>query len=177
MPPALFTRSAHHSVARSPAVPTGAAMPARMATTPSFTGSPWACAGGTSRRSPADAAAAVSPRNSRREVFIASSLLHEPEVFARELRARDQALELLEGDPARHREEAAVRHRGEALDGDGLRAERQPLGDILRRLHVEGLHVDDAAGHVAVDADLLPVLDLGHLAVRVLEHELLALRV
>jgi len=39
MPPDLLTRSAHHSVPRSPAVPTGAAMPARMARTPIFTGS------------------------------------------------------------------------------------------------------------------------------------------
>ena len=39
MPPALFTRSAHHAVPRSPAVPTGAAMPARIASMPIFTGS------------------------------------------------------------------------------------------------------------------------------------------
>src|SRR5205823_2569249 len=40
IPPALFTRSSHHSVERSPAAPTGAAMPARIVSTPIFTGPP-----------------------------------------------------------------------------------------------------------------------------------------
>ena len=39
MPPALFTRSAHHSPPRWPAAPTGAATPARIGMTPIFTGS------------------------------------------------------------------------------------------------------------------------------------------
>src|SRR5437016_4216237 len=43
IPPALFTRSSHHSVERSPAAPTGAAIPARIVSTPIFTGPP-ACA-------------------------------------------------------------------------------------------------------------------------------------
>jgi len=71
MPPALLTRSAHHSVPRSPAVPTGAAMPARMATTPILTGSvgtPFlACARATAGADTAPAAAAppTKVRNSR----------------------------------------------------------------------------------------------------------------
>src|SRR5438045_9415542 len=58
MPPALFTRSAHHSVPRSPAVPTGAAMPARIATIPIFTSG--ACARASSGKPPMFAAALLA---------------------------------------------------------------------------------------------------------------------
>src|SRR5437016_1916088 len=57
MPPALLTRSAHHSVPRSPAVPTGAAMPARIARMPIFTSG--ACARATSGNPPIALAAAT----------------------------------------------------------------------------------------------------------------------
>ena len=75
MPPALFTRSAHHAVPRSPAMPTGAAMPARMAITPIFTGSlgtpflAWARATAGDTTAPA-AAAPAAFRNSRLLVVI-----------------------------------------------------------------------------------------------------------
>src|SRR4051812_8943659 len=70
MPPALFTRSAHHSVPRSPAAPTGAAMPARMAMTPIFTSG--ACARATSGKPPIVLTAVTAPapfRNPRLLVF------------------------------------------------------------------------------------------------------------
>src|SRR6266542_4966749 len=89
-------------------------------------------------------------------------------------RSCPQTLELLEGHPARHREEAAVGHQREALGGDGRETETDALRHVLGRLHVEGLHVDHPARHLAVDADLLPHVDLGHLAVGVLEDELVA---
>ena len=82
MPPARLTRSAHHSVPRSPAVPTGAAMPARMATTPILTGSVgtpfFACARATAGADTAPAAAAppTMVRNSRLVVAV-GSLCHE----------------------------------------------------------------------------------------------------
>src|SRR5438876_8909714 len=74
MPPALFTRSAHHSVPRSPAVPTGAAMPARIATMPIFTS--LACARAISGKPPTLAAApvAATPFRNVRLVFMRSSL-------------------------------------------------------------------------------------------------------
>src|SRR5438093_7843983 len=71
MPPDLLTRSVHHSVPRSPAVPTGAAMPARMAMMPIFTGSEGtpgrACARATAGNpsAPTAAAAPAVLRNSR----------------------------------------------------------------------------------------------------------------
>src|SRR5438045_2992813 len=58
MPPALFTRSAHHSVPRSPAAPTGAAIPARIATIPIFTSG--ACARASSGKPPMFAAALLA---------------------------------------------------------------------------------------------------------------------
>src|SRR5881409_1548884 len=76
IPPALFTRSSHHSVERSPAAPTGAAMPARIVSTPIFTGPP-ACAntGAASCRTVAAAAPApMSLSKLRRVVLMASSL-------------------------------------------------------------------------------------------------------
>src|SRR5881398_205293 len=76
IPPALFTRSSHHSVERSPAAPTGAAIPARIVSTPIFTGPP-ACAntGAASRRTVAAAAPApMSLSKLRRVVLMASSL-------------------------------------------------------------------------------------------------------
>src|SRR5438445_4454418 len=191
IPPDLFTRSAHHSVARRPAAPTGAATPTRIVRTPILTGPvAWADADGTASRVAAatPAPALMSFRNRRREVSwrvivrllrswprrnIVGARLGQPQPPARETGAGDEALELLEGDPARHREEAAIGHGRQALDRNELGAELQTLGDVLRALHVERLHVHDAAGHVAVDADLFPVLDLRHLAVGVLEHELL----
>ena len=57
------------------------------------------------------------------------------------------------------------------------RATPDPLRHILGSLHVEGLDVNHPAGHFPVHRDLLPHLDLRHLAVGVLEDELLALRV
>src|SRR5207249_6810084 len=63
----------------------------------------------------------------------------EPELLSGELRPGDEALELLERDPARHWKEAAVRDRRETLDGNVLGAERETLGNVLRRLHVERL--------------------------------------
>src|SRR5215472_9087660 len=81
MPPDLFTRSAHHSVPRRPAAPTGAAMPARMASTPIFTGSEGtplrACARATAGN-PAAAAVAAAPAplmNARRSMFMPSSVI------------------------------------------------------------------------------------------------------
>src|SRR5262249_27468957 len=62
----------------------------------------------------------------------------------------------------------------EPFGGDGRETEAHALGDVFRRLHVERFHVDDATRHLAVHADLLPHLDLGHLAIGVLEHELIA---
>src|SRR5262249_13584548 len=85
MPPALFTRSAHHSVDRNPAAPTGAAMPARMASTPSFTG-PAVCAkAGTAPRRAA-AAPPITARNCRRVVVIVDlpSQQREGRIIARE---------------------------------------------------------------------------------------------
>src|SRR5947209_3078354 len=76
IPPALFTRSSHHSVERSPAAPTGAAIPARIVSTPIFTGPP-ACAntGAASCRTVAAAAPApMSLSKLRRVVLMASSL-------------------------------------------------------------------------------------------------------
>src|SRR5262249_50888541 len=119
MPPALFTRSVHHSVARSPAAPTGAAMPARMASTPILTGSDGtpglACARAIAGRPIAPAAAAPPAvfRNSRLVVAISSpsSLRVGPrtlELLPRQRHPCREPLELLEGDPAWHREEAAV---------------------------------------------------------------------
>src|SRR5262249_26056284 len=64
MPPALFTRSAHHSVPRRPAAPTGAAMPARMARTPILTGSagtPGRGCADPARGAPTTPAAAAAP--------------------------------------------------------------------------------------------------------------------
>src|SRR5512144_429197 len=185
MPPALLTRSTHHSVPRRPAVPTGAAMPARMASTPILTGSDgtpglaWARATAGKPTAPTVAAAPATFRKSRLVVAIAFPLVVESrwlaaEPLARERHARREALELLECDPARHREEAAVRDQREPLDRDVLETERHPVRDVLGSLHVEALHVNHPAGDVAVDADLLPHLDLGHLPVGVLEHELVA---
>src|SRR5262245_66029640 len=85
MPPDLFTRSAHHSVPRSPAVPTGAAMPARMARTPIFTGSEgtpfFACARATAGNPIAAAATADAPApltNSRRFMLEPPALVDDP---------------------------------------------------------------------------------------------------
>src|SRR3989442_13296025 len=62
MPPDLLVRSVHHSVPRSPAAPTGAAMPARMARMPILTGSDGtadsACPRATAGKPTAPAAAA-----------------------------------------------------------------------------------------------------------------------
>ncbi len=83
MPPALFTRSAHHSVPRRPAAPTGAAMPARMARTPIFTGSDgtpgraWAPATAGKPTAPAAAAVPATLRKSRLLVAILTSLVIE----------------------------------------------------------------------------------------------------
>src|SRR3989442_4723952 len=76
IPPALFTRSSHHSVERSPAGPTGAATPAGIVSPPSFAGL-LACAntGAASCRTVAAAAPApMSLRKLRRVVLMASSL-------------------------------------------------------------------------------------------------------
>src|SRR3989304_4332783 len=78
-------------------------------------------------------------------------------------------------EPPRDGEEAAVGNGRELLDGDILRANPEALRHIFRRLHVEGLDVHHPAGDLAVRPDLLPQLDLGHLPVRVLEDELMAL--
>ena len=78
MPPALLTRSTHHSVPRSPAWPTGAAMPARMARTPTLTGSDgtpglaWPRATAGKPTAPTVAAAPATFRNSRLVVAISS---------------------------------------------------------------------------------------------------------
>src|SRR5262245_46820344 len=136
MPPALFTRSAHQTVPRSPAAPTGAAMPARMVSSPIFTGSAgtpfraWARA--AAGRAAAAAAAPAMVRNSRLLVVMGVLLLSSAIRFcssdaidwsagqgpACERRARREPLELLRGDPARHREEAAVGHERQPLGGD-----------------------------------------------------------
>src|SRR5712692_6314929 len=96
------------------------------------------------------------------------------QLAAGELRPGDQTLELLGGEPAGDREEAAVGNRGELVDGDVFRAEREALGHVLRRFQIKRLHVDHPARDLAVDADVFPVLDLGHLAAGVLEDELIA---
>src|SRR5262245_40672400 len=188
MPPALFTRSAHHSVPRSPAAPTGAAMPARIAITPIFTGSvgtpgrAWARAG----RGAATAAAAPAPmvvRKSRLVVAMRCSFVFEglvtalalgpvprssaAEPGARELCAGGEAPELLRGHPARHREEPAVRHERELVGRNRAQALPRAVRDVLGSLHVKALHVNHAARHLAVHAHVAPHLDLGHLAVRV----------
>src|SRR4030095_15324299 len=57
------------------------------------------------------------------------TILHswgQSQPLAREPRARDEALELLERDPAGDRKEAAVGDRREALDRNGVRAELEP---------------------------------------------------
>src|SRR5262249_37932677 len=81
MPPDLFTRSAHHSVPRNPAVPTGAAMPARMARMPILTGSEgtpfFACARATVGNDGAASTAGEAPAplmNARRRMFMHSSV-------------------------------------------------------------------------------------------------------
>src|SRR5439155_22064849 len=75
MPPALFTRSAHHSVPRRPAVPTGAAIPARIATMPILTSG--ACARALSGKPPtlATAPLATTPFRNVRLLAIAQSPL------------------------------------------------------------------------------------------------------
>src|SRR5947209_3446086 len=80
MPPALFARSVHHSVARKPAAPTGAAMPARIARMPILTGSAgtpfFGCAPpieGRPMTPPATAAAPAAFRNSRLLAFMAEA--------------------------------------------------------------------------------------------------------
>src|SRR4029077_18598869 len=83
MPPVLLTRSTHHSVPRRPAVPTGAAIPARMARTPILTGSDgtpgFACARTPAGKptAPTVAAAPAALRNSRLVVAIWCPLVGE----------------------------------------------------------------------------------------------------
>src|SRR5262245_7092708 len=184
MPPDLLTRSAHHSVPRNPAAPTGAAMPARIARMPILTGSDGtpglACARATAGNPTAPAAAAppATLRNSRLVVAIVSSLVVELalQLLAGQLGTGRESLELLEGDPARHREESTIGNQGQALGGNVLEAETHPLRDLLGSLHVKRFHVNHAAGDVAIHPHVLPHIDLGHLTVGVLEDELLALR-
>src|SRR2546426_10894863 len=98
--------------------------------------------------------------------------LGQPQLLARELGAGDQPLELLGGDPARHRKEAAVGHGRQACEGNELRAQPEPLGAVLRALPVERLDAAAAAGHVAVAAAFLPAADLRPLAAGVLHYGL-----
>src|SRR5947207_7611148 len=101
MPPALFTRSAHHSVPRRPAVPTGAAMPARIATMPILTSG--ACARAMSGKAPTFATAplATTPFRNVRLLVLMQLLLFEVrfsllagQLSAHQLRARHQPLPL-----------------------------------------------------------------------------------
>src|SRR5712691_4672621 len=83
MPPDLLVRSVHHSVPRSPAVPTGAAMPARMAMMPILTGSDGtpgrACARARAGKptAPAAAVTAAPVRNSRLLLVISILLVRD----------------------------------------------------------------------------------------------------
>src|SRR5262245_25065968 len=176
-------RSVHHCVARSPAAPTGAAMPARMARMPILTGSDGtpglACARATAGKPtvPAAAAPPATLRNARLVVAIGSSLVVEVLAFqflARQQGPGHQPLELLERHPPRHGEEAAVGNQRQPFGRNVLEAETNPLRDVFGSLHVKGLDVNHAAGDVPVDADVFPQVDLGHLPVGVLEDELVA---
>src|SRR5262249_43569517 len=91
--------------------------------------------------------------------------------------AGDEALQLLEGEPARKLEEAAVGRQPELLRRDVRQEQTDPLGDVLGALDVERLDVDDAGRELALVAVPAPELGLLHLAVADLEGELVAFRV
>src|SRR5260370_16104275 len=61
-------------------------------------------------------------------------LLYPGQLLTREPGAGHEALELLGGHPARDGKEAAVRNGPQLVEGDELRAEGQPVGDVLGRL-------------------------------------------
>ena len=58
-----------------------------------------------------------------------------------------------------------------------LQAKPHAIRDILRRLHVVALHIDDAHGHVHPRRDLCDQLDLGKLAARHLDVQLVRLEI
>src|SRR5262245_45436414 len=133
MPPDRFTRSAHHSVPRRPACPTGAVTPARLARTPILTGSAGTpgrvCARVRRGRASTPPAARVAPaplRNSR--LVAAMSRLPVAESVA-ESRDTDEAFHqaassAVHGDRLRHGSTA-----GPERDGGGHRQDAGWMSD------------------------------------------------
>ena len=91
-----------------------------------------------------------------------------------EVAAGDEGTQLGAGRPAGGLAEAAVGDEREPLGRDAGRQHGiDPLGDVVGRLDVRVLDIDDAGGDVATGGgDLAEDRDLGHLAVGELEHEL-----
>src|SRR5206468_1621554 len=113
------------------------------------------------------------PQGRRRRTL---RLLLALELLAGQDGARRQGSDLLVAHVARRPAEAAVGVDVELLGlADGKHAFDAP-GDVLRRLRVEALDVDDARAQLAVLAVLLPQVELGELATRELEDELIGAR-
>ena len=88
------------------------------------------------------------------------------------LRPRDQRLELGEREMAGEPREPAVRIDPHALGRHALEHPADPPRDQLRALDVEVLEIEDAGAQLFRTVELAPPLDLGHLAIGELEHEL-----
>src|SRR5262245_45774107 len=94
------------------------------------------------------------------------------QLVAREPHARDEVRELLPRCPARGLREAAVGREDEALRRREAERLSHARRDLLGRLDPVALHVDDADGGVGALRDLPDDLELGELAARHLDVDL-----
>src|SRR5438477_12408359 len=91
------------------------------------------------------------------------------EVFPHEARALDERVQLLPCDPARRLPEAAVGIEPELVGRDVAEQRPDALGDLLRCLRLERLHVDDAGAQFLVARKVLPARRVAHAAVGALQ--------
>ena len=110
-------------------------------------------------------------RPSPRTPFEVLRLAHD--LFADDLRAVGKRLQLHLRDHARQRLHAAVGAQRHALRRHGLEHLPDALGDLLRRFDRVGADIEHADLNVLVLRQVLQELDAGHVAVRVVEHELI----
>src|SRR5256886_9562864 len=72
------------------------------------------------------------------------------ELFSNQPRTLHQRVQLLLRDPARRLPEATVGVEPEPVRRDVAQQRADPLGDLVRRLRLEGLDVDDAGAQLLV---------------------------
>src|SRR6266508_1808233 len=83
-------------------------------------------------------------------------LLAHSELLPRQLRALAERLELGERDIPPHRRHAAIGAGDDLVLGDVFRRLADHGGDLIRRLHLVGRHVDDADLHVLAVEQVSP---------------------